>query len=74
MTLVDKYTSSYFNDDIIYQEYARYNHIYQAYANKSQTNETLVYVWYMKRPFQFNLAISTAKNLAYVGHMSWYKN
>ena len=30
----------------------------------------LVYSW----PFQFNLAISTAKNLACVGDMLWYKN
>ena len=28
----------------------------------------------MQRPFRFNLAISTAKNLAYVGHTPWYKN
>ena len=36
--------------------------------------KTLVYSQYMQRPFQFNLAISTAKNLACVGHTSWYKN
>ena len=34
----------------------------------------LVYAWYMQRPFRFNLAISTAKNLACVGHKSWYKS
>ncbi len=28
----------------------------------------------MQRPFQFNLAILTAKNLACVGHTLWYKN
>ena len=33
-----------------------------------------VYAWYMQRPFRFNLAISTAKNLACVGHKSWYKS
>ena len=36
--------------------------------------KTLVYAGYMQRPFQFNLAISTAKNLACVGQKSWYKN
>ena len=74
MTLVDKYTSSYFNDYILYQEYARYDHIYQAYASISQINDTLVYFRYMQRHCQFNLAILTAKNLAYVGHTSRYKN
>ena len=34
----------------------------------------LVYAWYIQRPFRFNLAISTAKNLACVGHTLWYKN
>ena len=51
-----------------------FNHIYGEYARESQTNDTLVYAGYMQRPFQFNLAISTAKILAYVGHMPWYKN
>ena len=51
-----------------------YNHIYREDASKSQTNDTLVYTGYMRRPFQFNSAILTAKNLAYVGHTSWYKN
>ena len=74
MTRVDKCTSSYSNDFILYQEYARYDHKYQVYVGKSQTNETLVYAWYMQRPFQFNLAISTAKNLACVWHTYWYKN
>ena len=50
-----------------------YDLIYRAYASKSQTNDTLVYAGYMQRPFQFNLATSTAKNLACVGHTSWYK-
>ncbi len=48
--------------------------IYQAYASKSQTNNILVYARYMQRPFQFSLAISTAKILAYVGHTPGYKN
>ena len=39
MTWVDKYTSSYLNTFILYQEYARYDHIYQVYASKSQTNK-----------------------------------
>ncbi len=51
-----------------------FHHIYRAYASKSQSNDTLVYAGYMHRPFQFNLAISIAKNLACVGHMLWYKN
>ncbi len=51
-----------------------YDLIYWAYASKFQTNNTLVYAGYMQRPFKFNLAISTAKNLACVGHMSWYQN
>ena len=51
-----------------------YDVIYRAYASKSQTNNILVYARYMQRPFQFNLAVLTAKNLAYVGHMPWYKN
>ena len=48
--------------------------IYRAYASTSQTKNILVYAWYMQRPFRFNLAISTAKNLACVGHTLWYKN
>ena len=39
MTWVDKQTSSYLNNFILYQEYAGYDHIYQVYARKSQTNE-----------------------------------
>ncbi len=34
----------------------------------------LVYAWYMQRPFRFNLAISTAKKLACMGHTSRYKS
>ena len=74
MILVDKYVCYFLNEDLIYQEYADFHHIYRAYASKSRTNETLVYAWYMQRPFKFNLAILTAKNLAYVGHTYWYKN
>ncbi len=29
-------------------------------------------VWYMQGPFQFNLAISTAKNIELVWHTYWY--
>ena len=50
-----------------------FNQIYWVYASKSQTNNTLVYARCMQRPFQLNLTILTAKNLAYAGHMSWYK-
>ena len=40
----------------------------------SKPTKIQVYAWYMQRPFRFNLAISTAKNLACVGHTSWYKS
>ena len=50
-----------------------YDLIYWAYASKSQTNNILVYARFTQRPFQFNLAISTAKNLASVWRTSGYK-
>ncbi len=51
-----------------------YDLIYWACASKFQTNDTLVYARYMQRPFQFNLAILTDKNLACAGRTSLYKN
>ena len=38
-------------------------------ANPKPT-KILVYAWYMQRPFRFNLAILTAKNLACVTQKS----
>ena len=73
ITFVKKYTSSYVNEDLLYQAMPDFDLIYWVYASKSQTDGTLVYTGYMQRPFQFNLAILIAKNLAFAGHTSWYE-
>ena len=74
MTLVNKYTSSYINENIVYQYYARLGPHLPSVCQQVPNYDILVYARYMQRPFQFNLGISTAKNLACVGHTPWYKN